>query len=61
MLGWDSLFPRCHSQIFIMDVGPASFASLSLLPVWIDEVSLILSDSHSTRFLTVLSDGCLIV
>ena len=43
-----------------MDVGPASFMSLPLLPVWMDVVSLILllSDFHSTQFLMVLSDGC---
>ena len=40
--------------------GPACAASVSLLPVWMDVVSLIpyLSDFRSTRFLVVLSDGC---
>ena len=39
------------------DVGPAHFASLPLLPVWMDVDSLILqlSDFYSTRFLMVLS------
>ena len=42
-----------------VDVGPAHSASLPLLPVWMDAVSLVLlSDFHSAQFLTVLSDGC---
>ena len=40
-------------------VGPACSASLLLLPVWMDVVSLILRLSyfHSTPFVLVLSDG----
>ena len=39
--------------------GPAHFASVPLLRVWVDVVSLILwlSDFHSTQLLSVLSDG----
>ena len=39
--------------------GTAHSASLPLLPVWMDVVALIpqLSNFHSTKFLTILSDG----
>ena len=54
-----------HSKISLLNfypphvgVGPACSMSATLLPVWMDMVSLILqlSDFHSTRFPTVLSD-----
>ena len=43
-----------------MGEGPTHSVFVPLLVVWVDVISLILwsSDFPSTRFLTVLSDGC---
>ena len=57
----DSSLLRYPSWIFMhAGVGPAHFASAPLLSVWMDVVSSIplLSDFHSTRFLTFFSNGC---
>ena len=46
-----------------MDVGPAHFTSVPILPFWMDVVSLIpyLSVFHSTHFLIILTYGYLIL
>ena len=59
--GPDSSLPRYPSPTFIhVGVGPAHSASVPLLPVSMNVVSLIplLSDFHSAWFLMFLSDGC---